>query len=334
MNKSKFYLGSHEPVKEYGLLAQPLSKAPKVTTHGNYNLVDLNRENIGIDKDFQRSLNRTQISNIQSKWDDDNCDLPNVYIHKHNGKYFPQITDGQHRICASPHEVITCRTVNTLASITRCLEANDPRTKSSWEVNALFWARKAELDRLKGVDKENIKGLIKCFKRLGYNPLNPTKDQAVDLGGNIASLHKKMLNAINTRLRSRLLEDKERWAFTKKIMEDTVEIVDHVFNEEVKEEGRIKFGGQIWSGLPQFLLDSREKFGLGGVYDIEEIKNILKGGVWGISGYHARKEKLETFNDFSTAAKEYELKKVKGVSDRRADYWQRLFLDMYKLHNS
>jgi len=143
-----------------------------------------------------------------------------------------------------------------------------------------------------------------------------------------------MLNAINTRLKSRLLEDKERWAFTKKIMEDTVEIVDHVFNEEVKEEGRTKFGGQIWSGLPQFLLDSREKFGLGGVYDIEEIKNILKGGVWGISGYHPRMEKLETLHDFSQAAKEYELKKVKGVSDRRADYWQRLFLDMHKLYNS
>ena len=46
-----FYLGSHKPVNEYGLLAQPLSKAPKVTTHGNYNLVDLNRENIGIDKE-------------------------------------------------------------------------------------------------------------------------------------------------------------------------------------------------------------------------------------------------------------------------------------------
>ena len=108
-NKTTFYKKAHKPVPEYGLLAEPLNKAPKITKHGIYNLADIHKKNIGIDSDFQRTLNRKQIDNISKNYDPDNCDLPNVYMHEHQDKFYIQITDGQHRISASPDEVITCR---------------------------------------------------------------------------------------------------------------------------------------------------------------------------------------------------------------------------------
>lgn len=333
-NKNAFFKKAHKPVPEYGLLAEPLDEAPKIVTHGIYKVADIHKKNIGIDSDFQRTLNRKQISNISKNYDPDNCDLPNVYMHEHKGKFYIQITDGQHRISATPDDVVTCRVVNTKPSITRCLEANNPKTKSSWEQNALFWAKKAEIDRLRLSDKENINGIIERFKTLGYTPLNPTKQKPIDLGSNVANLHKQIYNAIKTKLKGRILEKGETQAIVKKVMDDTVDIVDYVFGEEIREGKKTSFGKQIWSGLPQFLLDSREKFGLGGAYDVDLIKGALAKGTWGIGGYHPRRDKLETFQDFQDAAIQYELKKVKGVHNRRADCWQRLFLDMYKLYTS
>ena len=46
-----------------------------------------------------------------------------------NGLTYYQATDGQHRLCAHPDEKVLCRIVNTLAAVTRCIQANDTRTK-------------------------------------------------------------------------------------------------------------------------------------------------------------------------------------------------------------
>lgn len=329
--KTKFYQNSHKAVTDYGLNAKPLSKAPQIKKVGIYKIAQIKKENIGIDESFQRALNKSQIENIKNNWDDDDCDLPNIYLHKHKGKYYPQITDGQHRICASPYDVIDCRVVNTLASITRCLRANDPKTKSQWEVNARFWAKAKAITRLKESDPDNIHGIIKLFKKLGYNPLNPTKEKALDLGANVASLHGQILAAINGVLKNRLLVPKERAAIIKKVMNDTVVIIDHVFGKEIADQK--KFGAQMWSGLPQFLLDSIKDRGLGGLYDIDVIKKIINNGVWSIGGNHPRKNKLKTFTQFQFAVLKYEAKNIKGVSSRKANCWQRLFFDMHKLHN-
>ena len=132
-------------------------------------------------------------------------------------------------------------------------------------------------------------------------------------------------------LKNRLLESKEKVAITKKVMEDTVEIVHHVFEDDIASQK--KFGMQMWSGLPQFLLDSIEDKGLGGSYDIDTVKDTIKNGVWGIGGYHPRKDKLKTFVQFQSATLDYEAKGIKGVSCRKANCWQRLFFDMYKLHS-
>jgi hypothetical protein len=328
--KTKFYQNSHKPVTEYNLHAKPLSKAPEIKQVGIYKITQIKKENIGVDEAFQRALNKKQIKNIQDNWDDDDCDLPNIYLHKYKGKYYPQITDGQHRICASPHDTIDCRVVNTLASITRCLRANDPKTKSQWEVNARFWGRAEAITRLNESDPNNIHGIIKVFKKLGYNPLNPTKEKALDLGSSVAALHGQILAAINTMLKNRLLDEKEKAAITKKVMEDTVEIVDHVFGEEIASQK--KFGAQMWSGLPQFLLDSIKDRGLGGDYNIDDIKKMIKKGTWSIGGHHPRKDKLVTFAQFEMATLKYQAKAIKAVSTRKANCWQRLFFDMYKLY--
>jgi|TARA_R110000796_G_scaffold235863_1_gene354995 hypothetical protein len=330
-NKTKFYKNSHKPVTKYRLLAKPLSKAPEIEEVGIYKIAQIKKENIGVDEAFQRALNKNQIRNIQENWDDDDCDLPNIYLHKYKGKYYPQITDGQHRICASPHDTIDCRVVNTLASITRCMRANDPKTKSQWEVNARFWGHAEAITRLNESDPDNLHGIIKLFKQLGYNPLNPTKEKALDLGSNVAALHGQILAAINSMLRNRLLSSTEKAAITKKVMEDTVKIVDHVFRDEIANQKA--FGMQMWSGLPQFLLDSVKDRGLGGDYDIENIKNIIANGIWSIGGSHPRKEPLKTFVQFEFAVLKYQAKSIKGVSGRKANCWQRLFFDMHKLYN-
>lgn len=328
--KTKFYKNSHKPVTEYDLNAKPLSKAPEIEQVGIYKIARIHKENIGVDEAFQRALNKKQIKNIQDNWDDDDCDLPNIYLHKYKGKYYPQITDGQHRICASPHDTIDCRVVNTLASITRCLRANDPKTKSQWEVNARFWGRAEAITRLNENDPDNIHGIIKVFKKLGYNPLNPTKEKALDLGSSVAALHGQILAAINLMLKNRLLDEKEKAAITKKVMEDTVKIVDHVFGEEIASQK--KFGAQMWSGLPQFLLDSIKNRGLGGDYNIDDIKKMIKKGAWSIGGNHPRKDKLLTFAHFEMATLKYQAKAIKAVSTRKANCWQRLFFDMHKLY--
>jgi len=328
--KTKFYKEHHKPVSKHGLKAQPLSKAPEIEQVGIYKIAQIKKENIGVDEAFQRTLNEKQVANIQANWDDDDCDLPNIYLHEYKGKYYPQITDGQHRICASPHDTIDCRVVNTLASITRCLRANDPKTKSQWEVNARFWGRAEAITRLNENDPDNIHGIIKVFKKLGYNPLNPTKEKALDLGSSVAALHGQILAAINLMLKNRLLDEKEKAAITKKVMEDTVKIVDHVFGEEIASQK--KFGAQMWSGLPQFLLDSIKDRGLGGDYNIDDIKKIIKKGVWSIGGHHPRKDKLLTFVDFEMATLKYQAKAIKAVSTRKANCWQRLFFDMHKLY--
>jgi hypothetical protein len=328
--KSKFYKEHHQPVPEYGLLAKPLSKAPKVRKVGIYKIVRVNKDNIGVDIGFQRALNKKQIKNIRLNWDNDDCDMPNLYMHEYKGKYYPQITDGQHRICGSPHQIIDCRVVNTLASITRCLRANDPKTKSQWEVNARFWANAEAITRLDEDDPNNIHGIIKLFKGLGYNPLNPTKEKALDLGASVAPLHGQILAAVHSMLKNRLLDDKERVAIVKKVMEDSVKIVHYVFRDEILDKN--KFGGQMWSGLPQFLLDSLEDRGLGGAYDINIVQDAIKSGIWGINAYHPRKTKLKKLSNFEAATVCYKVKDIKGVSTRAANCWQRLFFDMYKLH--
>lgn len=114
-------------------------------------------------------------------------------------------------------------------------------------------------------------------------------------------------------------------------MEDTLKIVDHVFGDEIADQK--KFGAQLWSGLPQFLLDSIKDRGLGGDYDIDRVKEVISKGVWSIGGHHPRKDKLNSWFEFESATVQYQSKDIKGVSKRKANCWQRLFFDMYKLHN-
>ena len=155
--------------------------------------------------------------------------------------------------------------------------------------------------------------------------------KALDLGSSVAAIHGQILAAINTMLRNRLLSDTERAAITKKVMEDTLKIVDHVFGDEIANQK--KFGAQLWSGLPQFLLDSIKDRGLGGDYDIDRVKEVISKGVWSIGGNHPRKDELKTFAQFEKAVLQYQGKTIKGVSGRKANCWQRLFFDMHKLYN-
>ena len=339
--KNHFYKEYHKPVEKYGLHAKPLKKKPEVSKVGIYELITVPKENIGIDEEYQRILKHKQISNIKSTWDDEICDLPNFFVHeeKETGEVFIQLTDGQHRSCANPHKEITGRKVNTLSPVQRCLQANNPKTKSNWDVNARFWGLFVELGRIGSVDENQIQAIVKTFKSLGYNPVDRTKHKVTDISGNIAKFHSTILNVIQRELNKRIgLRDAEKREMSAQVMDDVVNIIHEVFNDEINSipENRIKlqWGKQIWCAVTQFLLDSRKGFGLGGEYDRDEIIEVMRRGEWRMGGYSNKSAKaiLKTTEDYEDIAEKYRAKKIKGVSTRYADCWQRIIFDMHKYY--
>ena len=93
-----------------------------------------------------------------------------------------------------------------------------------------------------------------------------------------------------------------------------------------------RWGQQIWAGLTQFLTDSREDFGLGGSYDVDEIIKIMRRGQWRMGGTKGKYQIVETINDYDNIADKYKAKDIKGVSKRNADCWQRIIFDMHKYY--
>jgi|TARA_Y100000004_G_scaffold9795_1_gene10613 hypothetical protein len=333
----------HVAIERYALMGKPLDEMPKTVKVGIYNLATIPRENLGIDSQYQRALKHKQISKIQENWDDEICDLPSFYLYEDEktGKVYPQIIDGQNRTCANPHDEITGRVINTLAPVERCLQANNPKTKSVWDVHAQYWCQYVAVTRLRQTDNKFVKGLVKAFQALGYDPKDVTKfkSEVTDISGQIGKYHQTMYNAIAREL-GRVprvgLAEADKASFRAKVMTDVVTIIDQVFKREIAEhaEGTVtnQWGQQIWAGLTQFLTDSREDFGLGGSYDVDEIIKIMRRGQWRMGGTKGKYQIVETINDYDNIADKYKAKDIKGVSKRNADCWQRIIFDMHKYY--
>ena len=176
---------------------------------------------------------------------------------------------------------------------------------------------------------------FRCESPPGNASIIHARNESGPGSGSLSPIHplnprEEPLSIYEMHLGSWRFDEKEKAAITKKVMEDTVKIVDHVFGEEIASQK--KFGAQMWSGLPQFLLDSIKDRGLGGDYNIDDIKKMIKKGAWSIGGNHPRKDKLLTFAHFEMATLKYQAKAIKAVSTRKANCWQRLFFDMHKLY--
>tara|TARA_B100001964_G_scaffold209469_1_gene242983 strand:+ start:135 stop:1118 length:984 start_codon:yes stop_codon:yes gene_type:complete len=323
--KAKFVTTSHKPLEKYGLGAKPTHKAFKETKWNGFKLAMIPKENIGIDSDYQRVADKTQVARINEKWDGDIYEFVNVYRHydEKTRLHFYQATDGQHRLCAHPDDVVPCRIVNSKAPVTRCIEANDPRTKRAWSIDDQFWAKNAELNRVKSIkDEDQIKNTIKIFKSFGWNPVNPSKQVPTDIGGRIAKIHATWKTNTQKNLVLRVaLSKKEKEVMSLSVLRDAATIMSEVF----PSIDYVGYAGRVWTALFDWL--SNEKHGLGCNYDINEIVSVFKGGRWGLRG--PRKQRLETLKDFRGAAQEYIRKEI--ITDRMHLAYLKLFNDMFQI---
>ena len=191
--KTTFVTTQNKPITEYKIGAVPVEteKEFKVTPIHGIKLALIPKKNIGIDPNYQRQYNKKQIRSIYDKWDYDLYEPVSIYMHrdKKSGLTYYQATDGQHRLCAHPDDKVLCRIVNSLAAVTRCIQANDTRTKKGWSVDDRFWAKNTELDRVGCPDETLIKFTITTFEALGWSPLHPQREAAKDVGGKIAAIH-------------------------------------------------------------------------------------------------------------------------------------------------
>lgn len=298
--KERFVITSHKPNKKYGLGAKPTRKAFKETKWNGFKLAMIPKENIGIDSDYQRVADQNQVARINQKWDGDIYEFVNVYRHYDSKTklHYYQATDGQHRLCAHPESVVPCRIVNTKAPVTRCIEANDPRTKRAWTIDDQFWAKKAELDRIKIDDPEQIKAVIKVFKSLGWTPVNPSKKVPVDVGGRIAKIHKSWKNnAVKN------IDKRKSWPTAEK-RKTSLMVFDHVCQIMKAVFPDIDYhcsATRLWTAMFDWLTNDTQ--GLGLDYDVDHLIKMFQNGEWGIR--RKKKEPLKTRRDYHLAANDY-----------------------------
>jgi len=165
------------------------------------------------------------------------------------------------------------------------------------------------------------------------------KSEITDISGQIGKYHQTMYNAIAKEL-GRVprvgLAEADKASFRARVMTDVLTIIDQVFKREIAEhaEGTAsnQWGQQIWAGLTQFLTDSREDFGLGGSYDVDEIIEVMRRGQWRMGGTKGKYQIVESIDDYDNIADKYKAKDIKSVSKRNADCWQRLIFDMHKYY--
>ena len=273
--KNTFVTTQNKPITEYKIGAVPVEtkKEFKVKSIHGIKLALIPKENIGIDPNYQRQYNKKQINNISDKWDYDLYEPVCVYMHRNEktGLTYYQATDGQHRLCAHPDKKVLCRIVNTLAAVTRCIQANDTRTKKAWSVDDRFWAKNTELDRVKCKDKTLIKFTIKTFKSKGWSPLHPQREAAKDVGGKIASIHDYFSKYIEKNISPRIeLSEHIRTKLAKEAIEDTADIM-----HELYDVNYISYGGRIWCSIFDWLTNPKH---LNCQYDYETVLNALYVG--------------------------------------------------------
>lgn len=278
--KNTFVTTEHKPILEFKILAAPIGSSEEFKemeiTGQNFKLAVIPKKNIGVDPTYQRKYQKAQINNIHKNWDYDLYEPVAIYKYqdKKTGLTYYQATDGQHRLCAHPKEEVLCRIVNSKAAVTRCLEANDTKTKSGWSVDDRFWARKTELERVEGKeDKDFVRFTIEAFEKAGFNPCHPKKKAPRDIGGKIATVHSYFEKSINKNIRTRdeLSEDEQAQLAETAIL-DTISIMKDLFQPNF-----VQYQGRIWAALFDWLTNSNH---LDCAYDVGQVFVALNAGLF------------------------------------------------------
>jgi hypothetical protein len=296
--KTTFVTTQNKPITEYKIGAVPVEteKEFKVTPIHGIKLALIPKKNIGIDPNYQRQYNKKQIKSIDDKWDYDLYEPVSIYMHrdKKSGLTYYQATDGQHRLCAHPDDKVLCRIVNSLAAVTRCIQANDPRTKKGWSVDDRFWAKNTELDRVGCPDETLIKFTITTFEALGWSPLHPQREAAKDVGGKIAAIHDYFTKYIKKNISPRIeLSPKSRELRAKLAIVDTARLMSTLYDVDY-----ISYGGRIWCSIFDWLTNPQH---LNCEYDYDTVSNALSMGQFKFK-YDKRLREAKTMSELRGAA--------------------------------
>jgi hypothetical protein len=346
MNKTyKFEISEHHPIQEYGILAKPLSKRLKITQVGSLKVAQISKKYLGIGE-YQRPRDKKKIANIKNNWNPELGEGFKVAEIEHNGKWYHQVVDGQHRVCACPQDKVTVCVINTFAPVDNFLEANNPKNKSPISVNDRFFALKNRQETVDDVrskeDQDDVLFMYDEFIANGFTPQHNTKkDKNSDFGCMIAKVHKSYEKRIREALDAVLKREEKakkkrgRKNFTHQFLNlSSQEIVDKkrdTFKDVMKIMTSVfdkaDFGTKTqyppaWEAMMMFLTQY-----LNWDYNVDSVINTLKKGRHCKNNKGKEKdEPLSSIKDWLDAV----LSDYKLVEFKR-DKWYRMIIDVYQV---
>jgi hypothetical protein len=338
-----FKPSEHQPLKEYGILAKPLTKRLKVTEIGPLKVAQISKKYLGIGQ-YQRPKDKNKIANIKNNWNPELGEGFKVAEIQHKGKWYHQVVDGQHRVCACPHDKVTVMIINTFAPVDNFLEANNPKNKSTISIDDRFFALKNRQETVKDArskeDQDDVLFMHDEFVENGYTPQhNKEKDKNSDFGCMVARIHKTYEKRIREALdkalerEDRILQSKKRKKFVPQFSNlSSQEIVDKkrdTFKDVMKIMASVfdkaDFGSKnhyssAWEGMMMFLTQY-----LNWDYNVKGVINILQKGRHCKNNRGKEKDQpLSSIIDWNDAV----LNDYQNIEFKR-DKWYKMIIDVY-----
>lgn len=325
----------HLSVEQYGLMAKPTDSPVKYDKGGRFlKIAAIPKENLGIGR-YQRSkINHKRIKSIHQDWHGElgNANVCELY---HEGKYYYQLVDGQHRSCASPYDTMDCIITNTHVPVDNFLMANNPKTTKPITDDDAYWAKFVRWetvdDEISINDPEDIKYIHTLFVNNGWTPSRKTTKRDADFGSNISKLHgvysKQVVKIVNKLVKSKKITEDEGKNLRRAVLTDCIKIMIDLFGFNTFKSHEKYLN--CWGALMKFLCVFKEF-----EYNVQEVLSTLKQGRW--CKYAKGREsddRLETILDWRTATYKYISSSVKktGLKIQDADAWYLTFIDVYKV---
>lgn len=338
----------HHSYKEYGLLAKPLDKPIKFTKFSKKKLIKIKKENLGLGN-YQRFHSQFRSGLINEKWDDSTGGFMSVHEIEYKGKFYYQVTDGQHRTCACPDDTIDAILKTEGIPAEEYTAKNDRTLVKTASDDDVFWANIDIYDTFCQKDQHQVKFVFNVFKSWGFTPARHRMKKTVgNFGTEVSKLHKfynteivKNVHKVIAKLERidskenptenevryfkqfgflNCLSEDEVKSFTQEIFKDTMEIMFGLFGK-TRFNGRKRYH-QAWNGMMRYLMNSWDWN-----YSKEDLIQTLSKGRWCKWAKGAEKQDpLVDIDDWERAQKAYE----KPIN-QNAKQWMQLFHDVYKV---
>tara|TARA_Y100001938_G_scaffold149873_1_gene238399 strand:+ start:118 stop:1152 length:1035 start_codon:yes stop_codon:yes gene_type:complete len=306
--KDTFILNHHKGIPSFGLNAESRTKPFKTTTVkvGSDNtpvmtFAEIPKSHLGINIHYQRNLDVKRVNRIKADWDYDIYTPASVYQKKKNGKFYYQVTDGQHRVAAYPDDIVLVRIVNSLPAVKRFLQANNPKCIQALTYDQIFWAVRygTHYNGLNFKDYPYTEVVIKNLKRYGWEPQRYSIETK-DFGAKTSTLYKgwlrNVVNPLTKKLKGRRLKEE-----SEKVFSDTLEIMTAVMGgTDAFHRGR--YGGQMWAAMMDFLVNP---VFLGNNYSVKSVITSLSKGLYKRPNSRQAIQHLTKLSEWMAARSDY-----------------------------